>query len=132
MGEEPLRDDKISILNGVLELNTKHVEEIMTPMEVSAIHLFHFQVRRASLHFEHSIVRYDVPLDVLKLLCIFTFIQLQFPTFDLKSISRVTILRYMYPNETSCGLTSCTGRGEAVCGHAVGRQTPLPASYRPV
>ncbi|KAJ7819567.1 hypothetical protein B0H14DRAFT_2836230 [Mycena olivaceomarginata] len=31
-GEEPLRDDEISILNGVLELNTKHVEEIMTPM----------------------------------------------------------------------------------------------------
>jgi hypothetical protein len=34
-GEEPLRDDEISILNGVLELNTKHVEEIMTPMAVS-------------------------------------------------------------------------------------------------
>ncbi|KAF7358684.1 CAMK CAMKL CHK1 protein kinase [Mycena sanguinolenta] len=33
-GEEPLRDDEISILNGVLELNTKHVEEIMTPMRV--------------------------------------------------------------------------------------------------
>ncbi|KAF7349849.1 hypothetical protein MVEN_01285400 [Mycena venus] len=32
-GEEPLRDDEISILNGVLELNTKHVEEIMTPMK---------------------------------------------------------------------------------------------------
>ncbi|KAJ7182410.1 hypothetical protein C8R43DRAFT_910919 [Mycena crocata] len=32
-GEEPLRDDEISILNGVLELNTKNVEEIMTPME---------------------------------------------------------------------------------------------------
>jgi metal transporter CNNM len=31
-GEEPLREDEISILNGVLELNTKHVEEIMTPM----------------------------------------------------------------------------------------------------
>ncbi|KAJ7858348.1 hypothetical protein B0H14DRAFT_3635163 [Mycena olivaceomarginata] len=27
-----LHDDEISILNGVLELNTKHVEEIMTPM----------------------------------------------------------------------------------------------------
>jgi hypothetical protein len=35
-GEEPLRDDEISILNGVLELNTKHVEEIMTPVAVSA------------------------------------------------------------------------------------------------
>ena len=33
-GEEPLRDDEISILNGVLELNNKRVEQIMTPMEV--------------------------------------------------------------------------------------------------
>jgi len=32
-GEEALRDDEISILNGVLELNTKHVQEIMTPMK---------------------------------------------------------------------------------------------------
>ncbi|KAJ3997193.1 hypothetical protein F5050DRAFT_1799207 [Lentinula boryana] len=32
-GEEPLRDDEISILNGVLELNTKSVEEIMTPIK---------------------------------------------------------------------------------------------------
>ncbi|KAF7969740.1 hypothetical protein HWV62_26098 [Athelia sp. TMB] len=31
-GEEPLRDDEISILNGVLELNTKTVTEIMTPI----------------------------------------------------------------------------------------------------
>jgi metal transporter CNNM len=31
-GEEPLRDDEIAILNGVLELNNKKVEEIMTPM----------------------------------------------------------------------------------------------------
>ncbi|OBZ78616.1 Protein MAM3 [Grifola frondosa] len=31
-GEEPLRDDEISILNGVLELNNKKVEKIMTPM----------------------------------------------------------------------------------------------------
>ncbi|KZV75231.1 DUF21-domain-containing protein [Peniophora sp. CONT] len=31
-GEEPLRDDEISILNGVLELNTKTVESIMTPL----------------------------------------------------------------------------------------------------
>lgn len=35
-GEEPLRDDEISILNGVLELNTKNVEEIMTPMKVGS------------------------------------------------------------------------------------------------
>ncbi|KAI0656726.1 hypothetical protein C8Q70DRAFT_1008149 [Cubamyces menziesii] len=32
-GEEPLRDDEISILNGVLELNNKKAEDIMTPME---------------------------------------------------------------------------------------------------
>ncbi|PIL30796.1 transporter [Ganoderma sinense ZZ0214-1] len=32
-GEEPLRDDEISILNGVLELNNKQVEQIMTPMQ---------------------------------------------------------------------------------------------------
>jgi CBS domain containing-hemolysin-like protein len=33
-GKEPLRDDEISILNGVLELNSKRVETIMTPMKV--------------------------------------------------------------------------------------------------
>ncbi|KAG7086602.1 hypothetical protein E1B28_002547 [Marasmius oreades] len=32
-GEEPLRDDEISILNGVLELNNKSVEQIMTAMK---------------------------------------------------------------------------------------------------
>ncbi|CAE6532099.1 unnamed protein product [Rhizoctonia solani] len=31
-GAEPLRDDEISILNGVLSLNEKKVSEIMTPM----------------------------------------------------------------------------------------------------
>ncbi|KIM50989.1 hypothetical protein SCLCIDRAFT_18473 [Scleroderma citrinum Foug A] len=31
-GDEPLRDDEISILNGVLELNNKNVESIMTPI----------------------------------------------------------------------------------------------------
>ena len=36
-GEEPLRDDEISILNGVLELNTKSVETIMTPMKVGQV-----------------------------------------------------------------------------------------------
>ena len=35
-GEEPLRDDEISILNGVLELNTKSLESIMTPICVRA------------------------------------------------------------------------------------------------
>jgi metal transporter CNNM len=33
-GEEPLRDDEINILNGVLELNSKNVETIMTPLKV--------------------------------------------------------------------------------------------------
>ncbi|KAF8798398.1 DUF21-domain-containing protein [Phlegmacium glaucopus] len=32
-GDEPLRDDEITILNGVLELNTKKVETIMTPLK---------------------------------------------------------------------------------------------------
>ncbi|PAV21673.1 hypothetical protein PNOK_0163000 [Pyrrhoderma noxium] len=32
-GEEPLRDDEINILNAVLELNTKKVVEIMTPIK---------------------------------------------------------------------------------------------------
>ncbi|KAL5534997.1 hypothetical protein ACEPAF_3088 [Sanghuangporus sanghuang] len=32
-GEEPLRDDEIAILNGVLELNTKSLVEIMTPIQ---------------------------------------------------------------------------------------------------
>ncbi|KAJ1310785.1 hypothetical protein OPQ81_009305 [Rhizoctonia solani] len=32
-GAEPLRDDEISILNGVLSLNEKKVSEIMTPMD---------------------------------------------------------------------------------------------------
>ncbi|KAL5534765.1 hypothetical protein ACEPAG_1229 [Sanghuangporus baumii] len=32
-GEEPLRDDEIAILNGVLELNTKTLLEIMTPIQ---------------------------------------------------------------------------------------------------
>ena len=36
-GQEPLRDEEISILNGVLELNTKGVESIMTPMKVCAV-----------------------------------------------------------------------------------------------
>ena len=33
-GEEPLRDDEISILDGVLELNARNVETIMTPIKV--------------------------------------------------------------------------------------------------
>jgi metal transporter CNNM len=34
-GEEPLRDEEISILNGVLSLNEKSAAEIMTPWKVS-------------------------------------------------------------------------------------------------
>jgi metal transporter CNNM len=33
-GEEPLRDDEISILSGVLELNNKSAAAIMTPIRV--------------------------------------------------------------------------------------------------
>ncbi|KAF9042522.1 hypothetical protein BJ165DRAFT_1487511 [Panaeolus papilionaceus] len=36
-GEEPLRDEEISILNGVLELNTKNVETIMTPLRDAVV-----------------------------------------------------------------------------------------------
>ncbi|KAF6758936.1 hemolysin [Ephemerocybe angulata] len=32
-GAEPLRDDEISILNGVLELGSKRIETVMTPLE---------------------------------------------------------------------------------------------------
>ena len=40
-GEEPLRDEELVILNGVLELNTKEVERIMTPLRVG-FHSFSF------------------------------------------------------------------------------------------
>ncbi|PPQ83837.1 hypothetical protein CVT25_000896 [Psilocybe cyanescens] len=36
-GDEPLRDDEITILNGVLELNTKKVEAIMTPLKDTVV-----------------------------------------------------------------------------------------------
>jgi metal transporter CNNM len=39
-GEEPLRDEELSILNGVLELNTKEVERIMTPLRVGLFIFF--------------------------------------------------------------------------------------------
>ena len=44
-GQEPLRDDEISILNGVLELNTKNVETIMTPLKVRVVarSIYHFE-----------------------------------------------------------------------------------------
>jgi CBS domain containing-hemolysin-like protein len=48
-GEEPLRDDEISILNGVLELNTKNVEQIMTPMKVRFVSLLYIHYTRALL-----------------------------------------------------------------------------------
>lgn len=37
-GEEGLSDEEISILNGVLELNTKNVEQLMTPIKVSSFY----------------------------------------------------------------------------------------------
>lgn len=40
-GEEPLRDDEISILNGVLSLNEKSAAEIMTPWKVCILTLSH-------------------------------------------------------------------------------------------
>ncbi|KAF8549338.1 hypothetical protein OG21DRAFT_606273 [Imleria badia] len=64
-GEEPLRDDEISILNGVLELNTKNVETIMTPIKdvltlcvdtimdhatVDAMHVHHCRDNASSDH----------------------------------------------------------------------------------
>ncbi|KAJ3508549.1 hypothetical protein NLJ89_g5695 [Agrocybe chaxingu] len=36
-GDEPLRDEEITILNGVLELNTKKVESIMTPLKDTVV-----------------------------------------------------------------------------------------------
>ena len=41
-GEGPLRDDEISILNGVLELNTKNAETIMTPLKVRVVGPFFY------------------------------------------------------------------------------------------
>ena len=41
-GEEPLRDEELTILNGVLELNTKEVERIMTPLRVGIHSFIHF------------------------------------------------------------------------------------------
>ena len=41
-GEEPLRDEELVILNGVLELNTKEVERIMTPLRVGFFFFFFF------------------------------------------------------------------------------------------
>ena len=34
-GQEPLRDEEISILSGVLELGSKRAESIMTPLKVN-------------------------------------------------------------------------------------------------
>jgi metal transporter CNNM len=36
-GDEPLRDEEITILNGVLELNTTRVESIMTPLKDTVV-----------------------------------------------------------------------------------------------
>ena len=39
-GEEPLRDEEILILNGVLELANKSVSSLMTPMKVCLLRNF--------------------------------------------------------------------------------------------
>jgi len=39
-GEEPLRDDELAILNAVLELNTKNIEVIMTPLRVRRTYIY--------------------------------------------------------------------------------------------
>ncbi|KAF9475347.1 DUF21-domain-containing protein [Pholiota conissans] len=36
-GDEPLRDDEITILNGVLELNTKRITSLMTPLKDTVV-----------------------------------------------------------------------------------------------
>lgn len=41
-GEEPLRADEFAILTSVLELNTKNVETIMTPLRVCLLFWLHF------------------------------------------------------------------------------------------
>ncbi len=40
-GDEPLRDEELAILNAVLELNTKKVETVMTPLKVSYNRLYY-------------------------------------------------------------------------------------------
>jgi metal transporter CNNM len=57
-GEEPLRDEEISILNGVLELSTKNVESIMTPMKVGP----NLTVNRVTVRLTHPL-----PQDVVAL-----------------------------------------------------------------
>lgn len=52
-GEEPLRDDEISILNGVLELNNKKVEGIMTHMQVCFCLVMTLQVSDSNLGCSH-------------------------------------------------------------------------------
>ena len=47
-GEEPLRDEELVILNGVLELNTKEVERIMTPLRVSFFYHFVWDTNNGS------------------------------------------------------------------------------------
>ena len=51
--EEPLHDDEISILNGVLELNTKNAETIMTPLKVRVVGTF-FLLLPGLMHIDAS------------------------------------------------------------------------------
>lgn len=62
-GEEPLRDDEINILNGVLELNTKNVETIMTPLKVCQELLY--QGNRRTCRINHRIPLFSVRMQCL-------------------------------------------------------------------
>ena len=61
-GEEPLRDDEIAILNGVLELNNKRVGQIMTPLKVRSL-------SHGACHFPTCVIlrtrSYSVPIPSL-------------------------------------------------------------------
>ncbi|KAL0570410.1 hypothetical protein V5O48_011545 [Marasmius crinis-equi] len=47
-GEEPLEDDEITILTGVLDLRSKRIEKIMTPLKARAISCFFTDVATLS------------------------------------------------------------------------------------
>jgi len=75
-GEEPLRDDEISILNGVLELNTKNVEAIMTPMEVYMIALYLPKTELINgqdvVSLSSDTILDHKTIDAMQVLCLFT------------------------------------------------------------
>lgn len=75
-GEEPLRDDEINILNGVLELNTKNVETIMTPLK--ACQELSHQGDQLTSCINRRIPLFSVPMHCLttklSMPCMFSFI----------------------------------------------------------